>query len=546
MIRKKVKVFWPMDQSWYVGEVMNFNAVTGEHELQYEDGDTEWVKIGDIMNAAAGMIANANNSTPSLGERAPGQHDSMNVPVSHGQRQIPPPMHHRPTPHNPDHHRLEEEVPVHDYRTGNVPGQVPYGYGAPYGPPVAGNQYQGLSGLSSGAVLPSYNPNVHAAGPVSQQGAIPQPQHHPNMPPPAHSYGIYPSSASPYSGAPMYPPHASVTGTSQYGVPPSAMSGMTSSYYGSANGATSPSYAKDDDDDNNNNDGGRRKTGPKPWTKEEDTLLLNLVHTMQWPMKWTIVAQSLPDRTGKQCRERYVNHLNPRLKASDWNPVEDSTIFHLYNTIGSHWAKMSKIIPGRTDNGIKNRFHNIRRQYEREDAHRLRLSSVEDFPEEIRLDRLRKFPEHLEGKSTQLWNMKDAIGVLAAQSVLGGNNSSSSALSRNGGAGGSIARFGPFRKPNEDSIELCVRCGLIVPSVHTGMEICTKTGWCQSCTRIPPNVSGNLLRECLNLRRVDNLELRKVIEAFEEFFVPSEANAWPVKKTMRSVAKKEEEEKVKD
>jgi Myb-like DNA-binding domain len=97
----------------------------------------------------------------------------------------------------------------------------------------------------------------------------------------------------------------------------------------------------------------RRKSGPKPWSKEEDTLLVNLVHTMQWPMKWTVVAQSLPGRTGKQCRERYVNHLNPRLKVADWSPVEDATIFHLYNTIGSHWAKMSKVIPGRTDNGIK-------------------------------------------------------------------------------------------------------------------------------------------------------------------------------------------------
>jgi hypothetical protein len=139
------------------------------------------------------------------------------------------------------------------------------------------------------------------------------------------------------------------------------------------------------------------------------------------------------------------------------------------------------------------------------------------------------------------------MGVLAAQSVLGGNNSSSNALSRNGAGGGSITRFGPFRKPKEDSIELCVRCGLLVPSVHTGMEICSRTGWCQSCTRLPPNVSGNLLRECLNLRRTDSLELRKVIEAFEEFFVPNDSNTWHAKKSnMRATAKKDEEEKVKD
>jgi hypothetical protein len=86
----------------------------------------------------------------------------------------------------------------------------------------------------------------------------------------------------------------------------------------------------------------KKKAGPKVWTKEEDQLLLNMVQSMRMPMKWSIVAQQMQDRTGKQCRERYVNHLNPRLKVADWNPVEDATIFHLYNTAGSHWAKMSQ------------------------------------------------------------------------------------------------------------------------------------------------------------------------------------------------------------
>lgn len=253
-----------------------------------------------------------------------------------------------------------------------------------------------------------------------------------------------------------------------------------------------------------NSGSGKRKNGPKAWTKDEDALLLNIVQSMRMPMKWSIVSQSLPDRTGKQCRERYVNHLNPRLKVTDWSPLEDATIFHLYNTIGSHWAKMSKMIPGRTDNGIKNRFHNLRRQLEREDDHRLRLSTARDFPEEIRLDRLRDFPQELKGKAADLWDMKSGISVLAAQSVLGGS------MSRNAG------RFGPFREATDDDV--CVRCGFFIPSVHTGTEVCTKTGWCQGCTRIPPHVSGNMLRECLNLRRSQSPEKRKVIESWDDPF----------------------------
>ncbi|KAL3913072.1 MAG: hypothetical protein SGILL_006637 [Bacillariaceae sp.] len=245
----------------------------------------------------------------------------------------------------------------------------------------------------------------------------------------------------------------------------------------------------------------KRKTGPKAWTKEEDALLLSIVQSMRMPMKWSLVAQNLPERTGKQCRERYVNHLNPRLKVTDWTPIEDATIFHLYNTIGSHWAKMSKIIPGRTDNGIKNRFHNLRRQLEREDEHRLRLNAARDYPEEIRLELVREFPMDLRGKAADLWDIKSGLSVLAAQSVLGAG------MSRTAG------RFGPFRAAEKDDV--CARCGFMLPSVQTGNEICTKTGWCQSCARIPPHVSGNMLRECLNLRRSQDKEARKIIESWD-------------------------------
>lgn len=45
MIGKKVRVFWPVDSSWYTGIVLQHDAATGEHLLKYEDEDTEWVKV---------------------------------------------------------------------------------------------------------------------------------------------------------------------------------------------------------------------------------------------------------------------------------------------------------------------------------------------------------------------------------------------------------------------------------------------------------------------------------------------------------------------
>lgn len=67
----------------------------------------------------------------------------------------------------------------------------------------------------------------------------------------------------------------------------------------------------------------QRKAPAVTWTKEEDEHLLDMVFEMKHPLKWSIIAQNLgTNRTGKQCRERYVNHLNPRLKSTEWTPIE--------------------------------------------------------------------------------------------------------------------------------------------------------------------------------------------------------------------------------
>jgi len=345
---------------------------------------------------------------------------------------------------------------------------------------------------SAYAGYPGYPPQswyLPHASPYVQQGRGPYPP-----------YGDPSSAPPPPYGHPLsYPP---------YHVPQQASSGTRSA--GGVVLSASGSQASGTKSESLSGSAMKRKSGPKTWTKEEDATLLILVQNMRGPMKWSVVAQSMPDRTGKQCRERYVNHLNPRLKVTDWSPSEDATVFHLYDSLGSQWAKMAKMIPGRTDNGIKNRFHNLRRQLEREDEHRMKLSKAQDFPEEIHLDRLRKFPKNLLGKNNTLWDMSAGIGILAAQSVFGAGIASRDAIKK---------KFGPFRKPGKDG-ESCARCGFLVPSIQCGKEICEKTKWCESCSRIPSHLSGNLLRECLNLRRSQNKGIDRIVVVWSNTRTP--------------------------
>ena len=66
-------------------------------------------------------------------------------------------------------------------------------------------------------------------------------------------------------------------------------------------------------------------------------------------------------RTGKQCRERYINHLDPDMKKTAWTAEEDDVIRDLFPEVGTKWSQYMLSLPGRSDNPIKNRYHVISR-----------------------------------------------------------------------------------------------------------------------------------------------------------------------------------------
>ncbi|XP_022853608.1 transcription factor MYB105-like [Olea europaea var. sylvestris] len=49
------------------------------------------------------------------------------------------------------------------------------------------------------------------------------------------------------------------------------------------------------------------------WTGEEDRRLISLVHQFGL-RKWVVIAEEMVGRVGKQCRERWNNHLDSRIK----------------------------------------------------------------------------------------------------------------------------------------------------------------------------------------------------------------------------------------
>jgi len=101
--------------------------------------------------------------------------------------------------------------------------------------------------------------------------------------------------------------------------------------------------------------------GKGSWTKEEDDLLYELV--LQYgPSNWAALSKELNEklvyrrRSAKQCRERWINHMDPSINRDAWTPDEDDTLMKKQKELGNKWTEISRHIPGRTELQVKNRY----------------------------------------------------------------------------------------------------------------------------------------------------------------------------------------------
>ena len=85
-------------------------------------------------------------------------------------------------------------------------------------------------------------------------------------------------------------------------------------------------------------------------------------------MKWGHVAEELRKRlpqstkTGKQCRERYRNYLDPNITKKEWTKSDKLLFLLLHRQSGNRWGQIAKYYNGRSDISLKNLFYSFVRR----------------------------------------------------------------------------------------------------------------------------------------------------------------------------------------
>jgi hypothetical protein len=101
---------------------------------------------------------------------------------------------------------------------------------------------------------------------------------------------------------------------------------------------------------------GSRVPHPKSkFTQSEDFYLISLVKE-HGRNNWAAVAQQMPGRNARQCRDRWISFLSPDIVNGPWTEEEEALLCDEFALLGKSWKQIATKFPGRTDINVKSHW----------------------------------------------------------------------------------------------------------------------------------------------------------------------------------------------
>jgi hypothetical protein len=126
-------------------------------------------------------------------------------------------------------------------------------------------------------------------------------------------------------------------------------------------------------------------------------------------------------RNGKQCRERWVNFLNPEIKKDPFSVQEDIFLLETRLKIGNKWAEIVKQMAGRTENNIKNRFNMLLKTMKDEAIRQMEHKNIHEVNKTVDFNENELITQLIERKK-QEFKIKEANSTLNASNENSNSN----------------------------------------------------------------------------------------------------------------------------